>query len=134
VRGCNTPKLTVTRPSFRGRPPSPPRATPSAPPPDFGMSVACGDCGWRESVRGRIWSSTQSLEVLSVDKDGPADRGGIRAGDRILAVDGHSLSSLEGGRYLGGVKPGQQVRFAYERNGRVAEAVVTARERSGGTF
>ena len=119
VRGCNTPKLTVTERSFTGRPPSPSEDVPPAI--DFGMELECGDCGWRTWGATLVWYSSERLRVVDVMPDGPADRAGIRTGDTIVSVDGHALPGRQGGSYLGSLKPGYVVTLGRERGGQTDE-------------
>jgi hypothetical protein len=39
-------------------------------------------------------------------------------GDRLTHIDGHAITSTEGARRLGAVKPGQRVRLTVTRDGR----------------
>jgi len=42
---------------------------------------------------------------------GPADRAGLRVGDKITAVDGMRIKSKEGGKAFSSLRPGQATRF-----------------------
>jgi len=129
VRGCNTPKITVTNRSFTGRPPSPSGNVPPAV--DFGMTLECADCGWHAAGDGLVWYSSEPLHVVEVLRDGPADRAGIKAGDTIVSVDGYALPGREGGIYLGSIKPGQVVMLGRERGGRTDDVRITPAARAG---
>jgi predicted metalloprotease with PDZ domain len=50
-----------------------------------------------------------------VARESPAGRAGLRSGDRITHIDGHSLMSREGARRFGAVRPGQRVRLTLKR-------------------
>jgi predicted metalloprotease with PDZ domain len=50
-----------------------------------------------------------------ISSEGPANRAGLRTGDKIIAVDGYSILSREGSRRFGGVRPGQTIRLTIKR-------------------
>ncbi|HUH13087.1 MAG TPA: PDZ domain-containing protein, partial [Longimicrobiales bacterium] len=65
-------------------------------------------------------------ELTAVEEGGPAWRAGLRAGDRLLRIDGHELTSPEGGKALGALAPGQRVTWTYARGGRTATTLMEA--------
>ena len=67
--------------------------------------------------------------VNSVEKDGPADKGGIEAGDIILAVDGREVQGVaELPRIIAAVTPGTRVTLLVWRKGAQREVAVTVAE------
>ena len=67
--------------------------------------------------------------VNSVEKDGPADRGGVEAGDIILAVDGRKVQGVaELPRIITAVKPGTKVTLLVWRKAAQRELEVTVAE------
>jgi serine protease Do len=67
--------------------------------------------------------------VNSVEKDGPADRGGVEAGDIILAVDGRKVQGVaELPRMITAVKPGTKVTLLVWRKAAQRELEVTVAE------
>ena len=89
---------------------------------------SCRNCAfnWSNGVyRGNFTSEPM---VDEVDPSGPA-AGVLRPGDRIVAVDGHLISSAEGGRALMDMDPGDAVRVRFRRDGRDQEATITAGRR-----
>jgi S1-C subfamily serine protease len=52
-----------------------------------------------------------------VIEGGPADRAGIRKGDVLLLLDGHSFIGEEGGQALGRLRPGRAVPLQYLKGG-----------------
>ena len=94
------------------------RATPSG---WFGFSFRCTDCGWarRGNDSDPVWESDEAPELSMISAGGPAARAGLRRGDKLTHIDGYSITSAEGARRLGAVKPGQKVRLTVLRNGTV---------------
>ena len=67
--------------------------------------------------------------VQSVEKDGPADRGGIEAGDIIVRVDGKAVErSADLPRIVGATKPGSKTTLQLFRRGNSREVSVTVAE------
>ncbi|MFO1285567.1 MAG: Do family serine endopeptidase [Rubrivivax sp.] len=67
--------------------------------------------------------------VQSVEKDGPADRGGVEAGDIILRVDGRTVEkSGDLPRIIGGTKPGAKSTLQVFRRGNTRDVAVTVAE------
>jgi len=66
--------------------------------------------------------------ITSVDKDGPAGKAGIRAGDVVLQVGAQSVDKSEDlPRLLGSVRPGSRIELAVWRNrAAIKVALVTA--------
>jgi hypothetical protein len=101
----------------------------------LGMGLACSQCSYRvaradtgRQALGR-WSFSEPPSVFSVDAGGPADRAGLRAGDTLIAINGTPLTSQAGGAAFGSIQPGQEVRLSYRRDGREAQARLTAGSR-----
>ena len=67
--------------------------------------------------------------VNSVEKGGPADKGGVEAGDIITKVDGRDVrSSAELPRIITAVRPGNKVTLTVWRKGAARELSVTVAE------
>jgi serine protease Do len=67
--------------------------------------------------------------VRSVEKDGPADKAGLEAGDIILKVDGKQVDrSGDLPRYIGAIKPGSKTTLQVFRRGATRELAVTVAE------
>jgi serine protease Do len=67
--------------------------------------------------------------VQSVEKDGPADKAGVEAGDIILRVDGKQVErSGELPRVVGNIKPGSKAQLQVFRRGNTRDLAVTVAE------
>ena len=73
--------------------------------------------------------NTNGALVAGVEKNGPADKGGLDAGDVILKFDGKAInSSSDLPRAVGGVKPGKTVNVEVLRKGASKTLSVTVGE------
>jgi serine protease Do len=67
--------------------------------------------------------------VRNVEKDGPADKAGLEAGDIIVKVDGKVVDrSGDLPRYIGAIKPGSKTTLQVYRRGGTREVGVTVAE------
>ncbi len=83
----------------------------------------------RALARRLAVSATHVVQVVAVEPGGPAAAAGLRAGDWILAVDGHPTSTIdELHRRLATATPGVSVRVAALRGANTIEALVTPSE------
>ena len=81
----------------------------------------------RREADGRFWLiglDPWDTVVGLVQRGGPADRAGLRPGDRIEAVDDSTVTSFGAIAQVINRKPGQPVRMRWERDGRSLEAEV----------
>lgn len=93
----------------------------------FGFGISC-NCVIRRAKgsESAVWEFNDPPEVYSVEAGSPADGAGLRRGDVLLEIDGIELTTDEGGRLFGAVKPGQEVQFTYRRGGETLSAAITA--------
>ena len=71
----------------------------------------------------------QGAAVNSVDKDGPAQKAGVEAGDIILRFDGRPIERASDlPRFVGGTKPGATVNMTVFRKGAQRELPITVVE------
>lgn len=97
----------------------------------LGIGISCSWCSSQELPDGTLdWSFRESPQIIAVDSMGPARNSGLRPGDVIQAIDGVALTTPEGGRRFGAVRPGDKVRLTYARNGASHVVVVTASRRA----
>jgi serine protease Do len=70
------------------------------------------------------------VTVASVDRNGPAAKSGIRAGDVVVAINGDRIESSRGLiRAVAAVPPGDSVRVTVRRQGREMEISVNVGRR-----
>ena len=89
------------------------------PPYELGLELTCGFfCGWRRGEGDAVvWRGQHPPKVARVIEGGPADRAGIREGDVLLLLDGHSFVGEAGGRALGRLEPGRAMPLQYLKGG-----------------
>jgi membrane-associated protease RseP (regulator of RpoE activity) len=94
--------------------------------PWFGFSIACSECRSTESSAGTRWEFSSPPAVQAVEKDSPAGRAGMRAGDLLLAINGRALTSEAGTTQLAMIRAGQEVVFRVKRELQTLEMRMTA--------
>jgi serine protease Do len=97
----------------------------------LGIGVHAVPCG--QGLREKLSLSNQSgLMVLTVEPGGPAEKGGVLAGDILLAVDEVTLESIEDlQRFSHSVAIGKTAKIKLIRGGALQEARVVVGERPG---
>jgi serine protease Do len=112
---------------------------------DFAMTVANQIKDKGKVTRGKIGVQIQDVTketadafglakasgalVNSVEKGGPADKGGVEAGDIIVKVDGRDVrSQSELPRIIAAVKPGTRITLTVWRKGANKDLAVTVTE------
>lgn len=91
---------------------------PEAPiPPDayLGFSFRCSDCGIETGEEGPAWFFSGPLAVTEVHRGGPVWDAGVRAGDELVAIDGHALDTEEGAAAFGSLRPGRSATVRWRR-------------------
>jgi len=98
----------------------------------LGIGFSCSNCGTStdEETGKTTWFFSGPLEVTKVNSGGPADHSGIRLGDLIRAIDGHEISTEEGGEAMSSLEVGVPVEVTVvRRNGREEQLTVVPVER-----
>jgi hypothetical protein len=140
VMGGEVPRPASGQPTPAPRAvPGPPSSTPVPVPttPDLqpegwlGFGLACNQCGWaREGGDAApYWESEAEPILYTVQPGSPAARAGLREGDVLTHVRTHPVTSREGGRALGAVRPDERLALRVRRGGRVIEATLVAGRR-----
>ena len=88
------------------------------------VGLECTNCSMGQSDPDQWYFRTEP-RIVGVDA---ASRGGavLKSGDVITHIDGKLITTREGSRALGGVKPGQTVILTFRRNGEQLKAAITA--------
>lgn len=71
-------------------------------------SIECKNCRLSATDGGQVWNFSSEPVVRVVKPGSPAD-GKVRPGDAIVAIDGHLITTAQGGRTLGSLQPGLAV-------------------------
>jgi len=102
-------------------------AVPAMPRGWFGFAIRCNGCGWSSSsaTSDPVWESDEVPQIWRIEKGSPADVAGLRNGDRITHIDGHSILSREGARRFGRVRPGERIRLRVQRGASSIEKTLT---------
>jgi S1-C subfamily serine protease len=71
-----------------------------------------------------------TLVIGTLVNDGPAEKAGARAGDRVVAIDGVPVRTMRGAEFRARLHaPGEKVRVTVEREGKTIDLEVVAAER-----
>jgi hypothetical protein len=85
-------------------------------------------------VLGESSGKSGGVALAAVTPGGPADKAGLRAGDRVVAINGKPVAGGDGAvraaqALIGELKAGDAVRLAIERDGKRQELTATAERR-----
>ena len=123
------------QPPLPPQPAAPPLPPLPPPPPEilpagwFGFGISCEECGVRRRD-GDAWMFFSEAPVVeNVEPGSPAQRAGLRRGDRLTHVDGLSLTTRQGAQRFGAIRPGQTVTWTYRRGSGAYTARTTAARR-----
>jgi membrane-associated protease RseP (regulator of RpoE activity) len=83
---------------------------------------------------GQVTTTIDQTVALDNGRPSPAQTGGLKAGDQIVAVAGTQVSSFEQLRTALGDKGGERITIEYVRDGERRSTTVTAVERDGRGF
>ena len=82
---------------------------------DFGLSLACGDCGWRRVGARSVFITRVPPVVTNVIPDGPSARAGVLVGDTLVAIQGVAIEHSGQAAFWEVLRPGVAVRFTLRR-------------------
>jgi C-terminal processing protease CtpA/Prc len=94
----------------------------------FGLSMS-GSINQDDDEDTARWRFDSSPTIRSIEPDSPADRAGLREGDKLTHIDGVRIDSNRGGRKFSNMEPGDTVEWTYERKGKSSTIEMTAEER-----
>lgn len=74
-------------------------------------------------------SSTNGVAITQVEEGSPAERGGLRPGDVVVAVNGNTVKTANELRLrISGTKPGETVKLGVQREGKPVTLAVTLKQ------
>lgn len=89
-----------------------------------GVSIECNCALLTDDAGNRRWEFYAEPRVTRVAPDGYL-AGVLRPGDAIVAVDGHLVTTAEGGRRYGQLEAGRPAELTFLRNGRLETRSLT---------
>ena len=113
-----------------------PRLPVALPKGEMGFGISCRECKVDDEgdTGVPVWEFSNNPEITGVEAGKPAYRAGMRSGDILTHINGHAMTSAEGGRLFGAIQPGDTVTFRFARNNTSREAQVVAEEREWQRF
>lgn len=101
--------------------------------PDGYLGVTFGISGTvkREKNGPEIYRFDEPPEIITVERGAPADRAGVRRGDRMLAIDGHEVVGRDV-VFSQLLVPGRKLPLRIDRDGREENVVVLVQKRPDG--
>lgn len=88
----------------------------------------CRGCNWGWRDGEFVWNQRGHPAISAVEPGGPAERAGLRPGDRVLSINEHSIESPRAGKMLLGIKHRGDLDVEIERDARRQVLTVTPRE------
>jgi len=92
----------------------------------LGMVLRLRGASFRDKDGTRNWDFDRPPLVVSIQKGGPADVGGLLPGDLLTHIDGVRLDRAAGGKMFSAVRPGQKVVWTVDRSGERLKIETTA--------
>ena len=92
--------------------------------PPLGVALACTDCSMEVRGDALAWRFSEPPSIRSVEPGSAAALAGVRAGDRVIRVDGLAITSERGGERLARLESGRDVTLALDRDGLPVEVTL----------
>jgi hypothetical protein len=97
----------------------------------FGGAGAAGGAAPAAFIGIQADPSAAPVKIVFVVPDSPAHKGGVRAGDVILQINGKEVTNpAQMMQLLSAAKPGDELKLTIERNGQQQQIAVTAADRA----
>jgi S1-C subfamily serine protease len=91
------------------------------------MDLSCDDCGWRRSGGQTIWHSNGEPSVAAVAPNGAAATAGVKPGDVLLDLAGHSFAGDSAA--IASLRPGQAAILRVRRGREIVTLTIIPRVR-----
>jgi hypothetical protein len=82
---------------------------------DFGMTLTCGDCGWRQVGATTVFWTSDPPVVIGVIAGGPADRAGVGIGDTLVSLQGSAFVDGQSAGVWTALRPGLPIKLEVRR-------------------
>lgn len=112
---------------------------------NFHVPITAFRDSWDRLLKGESWGDERPVrpwfgvrgadhsdgcELLLVEEDAPAYKGGLRAGDVVRKINSHAIPDYAAlKRFVGGTKPGDELKVEFDRDGKPMSLTVKVEAR-----